>query len=54
MSHNIPSYRGQGFALDPSPSSPTNQKTATEYVDEFLKKRRREVEANPDIRPLIG
>ena len=52
MSHNIPSYRGQGFALDPTPSSPTNQKTATKYVDEFLKKRRREVEAKPDLRRI--
>jgi hypothetical protein len=52
MSHNIPSYRGQGFALDPTPSSSTNQKTATKYIDEFLKKRRKEVEANPDLRRI--
>jgi hypothetical protein len=36
MVHKIPSYHGQGFALDSTPSSITIQKTATEYVDEFL------------------
>jgi hypothetical protein len=50
MSHNIPSYRGQGFALDPTSTSSTNWKTATDYVDEFLIQRRKDVEANPDIR----
>jgi len=50
MSHNIPSYRGQGFALDPTSTSSTNWKTATDYVDQFLIQRRKDVEANPDIR----
>jgi hypothetical protein len=50
MAHKIPSYHGQGFALDPTPSSTTNQKTATEYVDEFLIQRRKDVEADPNLR----
>ena len=50
MAHKIPSYHGQGFALDPTPSSTTNQKTATEYVDEFLIHRRKAVEADPNLR----
>jgi hypothetical protein len=51
MSHKIDSYRGQGFALSYTPiSSAVNQKTATDYVDEFLIQRRKDVEANPDIR----
>jgi hypothetical protein len=53
MSHKVPSYRGQGFALDPtSSSSSINQKTATKYVDEFLKQRRTDVEANPEVRRI--
>jgi hypothetical protein len=50
MAHKIPSYHGQGFALDPTPSSTTNQKTATEYMDEFLIQRRKDVEADPNLR----
>jgi hypothetical protein len=51
MAHKIPSYRGHGFALDPTSFSlTTNQKTATEYVDEFLTQRRKNVEADPDLR----
>jgi hypothetical protein len=50
MSYNIPSYHGQGFALDPTPSSTTNEKTATEYVDEFLIQRRNDVETDPNLR----
>jgi hypothetical protein len=50
MAHKIPSYHGQGFALDPTPSSTTNQKTATEYVSEFLIQRRKDVEADPNLR----
>jgi dihydroxyacetone kinase DhaKLM complex PTS-EIIA-like component DhaM len=52
MSRNIDSYRGQGFALSRTPISSTNYKTATEYVDEFLIRRRRDVEANPNIRSV--
>ncbi len=50
MAHKIPSYHDQGFALDPTFSSTTNQKTATEYVDEFLIQRRKVVEADPNLR----
>ncbi len=51
MAHKIPSYHGQGFALEPAPSlTTTNQKTATTYVDEFLVQRRRDVEADPNLR----
>ncbi len=50
MAHKIPSYHGQGFALDPIHSSTTNQKSATEYVDEFLIQRRKDVEADPNLR----
>jgi hypothetical protein len=50
MAHRIPSYHGQGFVLDPTPSSTTKQKTATEYVSEFLIQRRKDVEADPNLR----
>jgi len=51
MSQKIDSYRGQGFALSYAPiSSAINQKTATDYVDEFLIQRRKDVEADPYIR----
>ena len=45
MAHKIDSYRGQGFALTKTPiSSSVYQKTATDYVDEFLIQRRKIVE----------
>jgi hypothetical protein len=52
MAHKIPSYHGQGFALDPTPSltTTTSQKTATAFVDEFLIQRRKDVEGNPKLR----
>ena len=51
MSHKIDSYRGQGFALSYTPiSSSVYQKTATDYVDEFLTQRRKIIEADPYIR----
>jgi hypothetical protein len=50
MAHKISSYHGHGFALPPTPSSITNQKTATDYVDELLIQRRKDIEADPDSR----
>jgi hypothetical protein len=51
MSHKIDSYRGQGFALSNIPFSTTiKQKTATEYVDGFLIQRKRDIDADPDLR----
>src|SRR5215469_15184791 len=51
MAHKVPSYHGQGFTLNPTHSLTTGrQRTATAYVDEFLKKRRKGVEADPILR----
>jgi hypothetical protein len=51
ISHKIDSYRGQGFALTKIPiSSVIHQKTATNYIDEFLIQRRRDIEADPNLR----
>lgn len=52
MSHKIDSYCGQGFALSRTSTSSINKKTATDYVDGFLRNRRKEVEANPDLRRI--
>jgi hypothetical protein len=49
MSHNIPSYRGQGYAMVYE-SSCLAQKSAEEYLDDFLIKRRKEIEADPSLR----
>jgi hypothetical protein len=48
MSYNIPSYRGQGYAMVYE-SSCSDQKSAEEYLDDFLRKRRREIEAEPSL-----
>jgi hypothetical protein len=49
MSHNIPSYRGQGYAMVCELSGSV-QKSAEEYLDDFLRERRKEIEADPSLR----
>lgn len=49
MSHNIPSYRGQGYAMV-CESSCSDQKSAEEYLDDFLRERRHEIEGDPSLR----
>jgi hypothetical protein len=51
MSYSIPSYRGQGYAMvyESSPSC-SAQKSAEDYLDEFLIDRRKEIEAKPSLR----
>jgi len=49
MSYNIPSYRGQGYAMVYE-SSCSDQKSAEEYLDDFLRERRQEIEADPSLR----
>ncbi|MGC1932100.1 MAG: hypothetical protein WA667_24270 [Candidatus Nitrosopolaris sp.] len=49
MSHNIPSYRGQGYATLYE-SSFSAQKSAEDYLDDFLIDRRKEIEADPSLR----
>jgi hypothetical protein len=49
MSYNIPSYRGQGYAAVYE-SSGSAQKSAEEYLDDFLIERRKEIEADPSLR----
>ena len=50
MSYSIPSYRGQGYAMMYESSSCSAQKSAEDYLDEFLIDRRKEIEANPSLR----
>jgi hypothetical protein len=49
MSYNIPSYRGQGYAMVYE-SSCSAQKSAEDYLDDFLIERRNEIEADPSLR----
>ncbi len=49
MSYNIPSYRGQGYAMVYE-SSCSDQKSAEEYLDDFLRERRQKIEADPSLR----
>jgi hypothetical protein len=49
MSHKIPSYHGQGYAMVYESSS-SAQRSAEEYLDDFLIERRNEIEANPSLR----
>lgn len=49
MSYNIPSYRGQGYAVVYE-SSYTAQKSAEDCLDDFLIERRKEIEADPSLR----
>jgi hypothetical protein len=49
MSHKIPSYRGQGYAMVYE-SSCSAQKSAEDYLDDFLIERRKEIEADPSLR----
>jgi hypothetical protein len=48
ISHNIPSYHGEGYAMVYE-SSYSAQKSAEEYLDDFLKERRKEIEADPSL-----
>jgi hypothetical protein len=49
MSHNIPSYHGQGYAMVYESSS-SAQKSAEDYLDDFLIERRKEIEQDPSLR----
>ena len=49
MSHNIPSYHGQGYAMVYE-SSCSSQKSAEEYLDDFVIERRKEIEVDPSLR----
>lgn len=49
MSHKIPSYRGQGHAAEYEPSSSYHE-SMENYRAEFLRERRRQIEADPSLR----
>jgi hypothetical protein len=50
MSHKIPSYHGQGYAMVYESSSCSAQRSAEEYLDDFLIERRNEIDAKPSLR----
>ena len=50
MSYNIPSYRGQGYAMVYESPSYSAQKSAEDYLDDFLRDRRKEIEADHSLR----
>src|SRR5205807_2264311 len=53
LSQKIPSYHGQGRANLYIPSG-SREKTATDYLDDFLIERRKDVEADPSIKQIDG
>jgi hypothetical protein len=53
MSCKIPSYHGQGHANLHIPSG-VREKTATDYLDDFLEERRKDVEVDPSVKQLDG
>ena len=53
MSCKVPSYHGQGHANLHIPSG-VREKTATDYLDDFLEERRKDVEADPSVKQLDG
>jgi len=49
MSHKIPSYHGQGYAMVYE-SSCSAQRSAEDYLDDFLIERRKEIDADPSLK----